>query len=150
MLGGAVSRLVWLALAAVAATACHASPTPTARKYTWDSESTLSIFMKKKINTPFSTVSFMLFHEGESDGQQLVAAARSLSDAAHELRAWSDAPGDSDQARQVFYEYAAAMKLDAVQLVSALEAHDRGAAVRRFEKLREKCDSCHHFFRFGQ
>lgn len=140
---------MWLAVVA-ASSGCHPSPTPSARKYTWDSESTLSMFMKKKINTPFSTVSFMLFQDSESDGQGLVAAAKNLSEAAHELRAWSDAPGDSDQARQVFYEYAAAMKLDAMQLVSALEAGDRGTAVRRFEKLREKCDSCHHFFRFGQ
>lgn len=123
---------------------------PAATGYKWDSESTLSIFMKKKVNAPFSKLSFLLFQDGESDTAALTATAGDLAVAASELHAWSKPPGDSAQARQVFYEYAAAMKADATQIVSAAQAGDRDKAALRFEKLREKCDSCHHFFRYGQ
>ena len=130
---------------------CGGAAAPPAKKgYHWDSESTLSIFMKKKVNAPFSKLSFFLFQTEESDETALKATAGALLAATNELSQWAEPPGDSPQARQVFFEYAAAMKVDASQLVSAVDAGNREDAVRRFEKVREKCDSCHHFFRFGQ
>ena len=139
------------ALVVLSLAACGSKAAPTAARYHWDSESALSNFMKKKINPSFSKLSFLLFHdEQDAPGDDLSGVARELAAAADELHAWPTPPGDSAQARQVFYEYAAAMKLDGIQLVSAVKSGTREQAQQRFEKLREKCDSCHHFFRYGQ
>jgi cytochrome c556 len=138
--------LVWIALAA----GCGSTQPALPAHYHWDSESELSNFMKKRINPPFSKLSFLLFHGEESPREELAGVAGELASAADELHTWPSPPGDSPQARQVFFEYAAAMKVDGIQLVLAVRAGDQARAQQRFEKLREKCDSCHHFFRFGQ
>jgi len=142
---------VRIAALALVAFACGGGKPPAQpARYHWDSESTLSNFMKKSVNPPFSKLSFLLFHGEESAREELVGAAGDLAAGAADLHAWAQPPGDSPQARQVFYEYAAAMKLDANQLVEAVRGGSTQAAQQRFEKLREKCDSCHHFFRYGQ
>ena len=145
-----MSRAATAVLLLVAA--CGGSPPPAAAPhgYKWDDNSMLSNFMKKKFNDPFSKLSFFLFQTEETDIEALRATAGALLQGTTEISAWPTPPGDSPQAKQVFYEYAAAMKADATQLVTALDAQDLAAARQRFEKVREKCDSCHHFFRFGQ
>ena len=42
------------------------------------------------------------------------------------------------------------MKADASSLVEAVKANRRDDAIKRFESLQKKCDSCHHFFRYGE
>jgi cytochrome c556 len=139
-----------IALVVCLAACGSTSSTTTARPYRWDSESSLSIFMKKRINPPFSKLSYLVFHDGDADPAALTVVARDLAAAASELQAWQHAPGDSAQARQVFYEYAAAMKVVATEVVAGIAAGQRDTVVKKFERLREKCDSCHHFFRYGE
>lgn len=105
--------------------------------------------MKTQLNPPFSNLSYMLFH-GEGSVAPALPSALELSNQAANLGDWGDPPGDSAQARQVFYEYTATMKVDASSLVEAVKANRRGDAIKSFEALQKKCDSCHHFFRYGE
>lgn len=110
--------------------------------------------MKSQLNPPFSKVSFLLFHDGEGDAaveaSQLPATAQALAAAAERLVAWNDLPGESPEGRLVFFEYAEALKKDSRSLMAALAGRQRGDAIKVFESLRKKCDSCHHFFRYEE
>ncbi|NVB84087.1 MAG: cytochrome c [Kofleriaceae bacterium] len=113
----------------------------------------LSLFMKTQVNPPFSKLSFLLFHQGdpsELDPSMLPAAAQELAAATTKLSEWPTPYGDSEQAQQVFFEYAASLRNNAANLAQAVTADDHDAARKNFEELRGNCDSCHHFFRFGE
>ncbi len=118
------------------------------------SRSALGVFMKNQLNPPFSKLSFLLFHVGEEGGEidpaALPAAASELALAAEKLGEWKQPPGESDQGKLVFYEYAESLKADAASLVGALSGNNKAGAIKVFESLRKKCDSCHHFFRFDE
>ena len=114
------------------------------------SKSALGVFMRTQLNAPFSTTSFHLFQADGSDPIALPAAATQLAEVAARLAEFPEPPGDSEQGRQVFYEYAAAMRNDAETLMRAVATNQRENAVRAFEEIRKKCDSCHHFFRYGE
>jgi len=74
--------------------------------------------MKTRVNPPFSKISFLLFHEGETDANidagTLPVSADELARAAEQLGKWTDLPGESEQSKQVFYEYATSLRTDAV------------------------------------
>jgi hypothetical protein len=116
--------------------------------------SELGIFMKTRVNPPFSKISFLLFHEGETDANidagTLPVSADELARAAEMLGKWVDLPGESDQSKQVFYEYATSLRTDALRLVGAIRDSQWDNAAKIFESLHRKCDSCHHFFRYEQ
>lgn len=109
--------------------------------------------MKTQINPPFSKLSFLLFHQGEPselDPSMLPVAAEELAAATTTLSEWSTPYGDSAQAQQVFFEYAASLRNNAANLVRAVAADELESAQKIFVELRGNCDSCHHFFRFGE
>ncbi len=106
--------------------------------------------MKAHLNPPFSSLSFQLFQGGDGPLTPALQAATQLVTVATNLEDWAEPPGDSAQARQVFYEYAATMKADAVNLADAVRTERRADAIKSFETLQKKCDSCHHFFRYGE
>ena len=114
----------------------------------------LGLFMKSRVNPSFSKISFLLFHDEDSPGDvdpaALPASAGELSRAAERLSKWTDLPGETEESRLVFTEYAAALKTDAVKLVDALRVGQREKAKAVFESLHRKCDACHHFFRYDQ
>jgi hypothetical protein len=114
----------------------------------------LGIFMKTRVNPPFSRISFLLFHDGETDAgidaSMLPSSADELSRAAEMLGKWEDLPGESEQSKQVFHEYATSLRTDALKLVSAIRDNQWDNAAKIFESLHRKCDSCHHFFRYEQ
>jgi len=110
--------------------------------------------MKTHVNPAFSKISFLLFHDNDDDIQinadVLPASANDLAQAADELSKWPNPPSGSAQSTLVFREYAEALRSDARNLVAALHAPQRDSAIRVFEALRKKCDSCHHFFRYDE
>ena len=114
----------------------------------------LGIFMKTRINPSFSKISFLLFHDEDSDEDidptALPASADELSRSADALRKWPDLPGESEQSKLVFHEYADSLKTDAARLVDSLRAKQWDNAKKVFESLHRKCDACHHFFRYDQ
>jgi cytochrome c556 len=114
----------------------------------------LGIFMKTRMNPPFSRISFLLFHDGETDAgidaSMLPSSADDLARTAEMLGKWVDLPGESEQSKQVFYEYATSLRTDALKLVSAIRDSQWDNAAKIFESLHRKCDSCHHFFRYEQ
>jgi hypothetical protein len=114
----------------------------------------LGLFMKTYINPSFSKISFLLFHEEDSetgiDPAALPASADELARAAERLRNWPELPGESEQSKLVFHEYADSLKGDVVKLVEALRGNQRDNAKKLFESLHRKCDACHHFFRYDQ
>lgn len=116
--------------------------------------SALGVFMKTQLNPPFSKLSFLLFHVGDEgadpDPGALAAVASELAVAAEKLGEWKEAPGESDQGKLVFFEYAESLKADATSLVGAVSGNNKAGAIKVFESLRKKCDSCHHFFRFDE
>lgn len=116
--------------------------------------SELGVFMKTQMNPPFSKISFLLFHDGEGDSEidpaELPASASLLAAAADRLGKWPDLPGESQQSKLVFHEYADALRNDARGLSDAVRDDQREAMVKAFEALRRKCDSCHHFFRYDE
>jgi hypothetical protein len=106
--------------------------------------------MRTYVNPPFSELSFALHKRDASASDGLIARANDLARAAAELNDWPEPPTDSAPGRQVFYEYAASLRSDTMKLVGALTANQRDAAIASFEELRKKCDSCHHYFRYGE
>jgi cytochrome c556 len=126
--------------------------TPTIRDRTKTTE--LGIFMKTRMNPAFSKISFLLFHEEDSeteiDPAVLPASADELARAADLLGKWPDLPGESEQSKLVFHEYADSLKLDAGKLIQVLRANQLDGARKIFESLHRKCDACHHFFRYDQ
>jgi hypothetical protein len=116
--------------------------------------SELGVFMKTQMNPPFSKISFLLFHDDEGDSEvdpaELPASASLLAAAAERLGKWPDLPGESQQSKLVFHEYADALRNDARGLNEAARDNQREAMVKAFESLRRKCDSCHHFFRYDE
>ena len=114
----------------------------------------LGIFMKTRVNPSFSKISFLLFHEEDSetdiDPAALPASADELARAADQLGKWPELPGESEQSKLVFHEYADSLKADAIKLVQALRANQGDNARKAFESLHRKCDACHHFFRYDQ
>lgn len=114
----------------------------------------LGIFMKTRVNPSFSKISFLLFHEEDSeteiDPATLPASADELARAADQLGKWPELPGESDQSKLVFHEYADSLKADATKLIQALRGNQIESARKVFESLHRKCDACHHFFRYDQ
>jgi cytochrome c556 len=114
----------------------------------------LGLFMKTRVNPSFSKISFLLFHDEDSDTDAdptaLPGSAAELASAAERLSKWSDLPGESEQSKLVFDEYAESLKTDAVRLVESLRGKQLDGARKIFESLHRKCDSCHHFFRYDQ
>ncbi|TMQ05598.1 MAG: cytochrome c [Deltaproteobacteria bacterium] len=114
----------------------------------------LGLFMKTRVNPSFSKISFLLFHEEDSetdvDPTALPASAAELARAAERLTKWPELPGESEQSKLVFTEYADSLRSDAVKLVEALHGNQRDSARKVFESLHRKCDACHHFFRYDQ
>jgi len=112
----------------------------------------LGIFMKSRVNPAFSKLSFLLFHEDDherdGDPSALSASANELARAADGLVGWPDLPGESEQSKLVFHEYADSMKADTGKLVESLRSNQMDSARRLFESLHRKCDACHHFFRY--
>ncbi|HEY6175221.1 MAG TPA: hypothetical protein VIX73_12275 [Kofleriaceae bacterium] len=110
--------------------------------------------MKTRINPSFSKISFLLFHEDDSDEDidptALPTSAAELLRAADTLRQWPDLPTESEQSKLVFHEYADSLKSDAGKLVDALRTKQSDNARKVFESLHRKCDACHHFFRYDQ
>ena len=110
--------------------------------------------MKTRVNPSFSKISFLLFHEEDSEGEidpaVLPASADELARAAEMLGKWPDLPGESEQSRLVFHEYADSLKSDAGRLIQALRGNQLDNARKVFESLHRKCDACHHFFRYDQ
>ena len=110
--------------------------------------------MKTRVNPSFSKISFLLFHEEDSeadiDPAALPASAQELARAAERLGKWPDLPGESEQSRLVFAEYAESLKTDAFKLIESLRGNQRDNARKVFESLHRKCDACHHFFRYDQ
>ena len=114
----------------------------------------LGLFMKTRVNPSFSKISFLLFHDEDSDTEidpaALPASAAELSSAAERLTKWPTLPGESEQSKLVFEEYAESLKTDAVKLVDSLRGKQLDNARKLFESLHRKCDACHHFFRYDQ
>lgn len=143
--------VVTAALVGLACSANGVSSRPT-RDPTKSSQ--LGMFMKTYMNPPFSKISFLLFHDEGEDSEisaaQLPSSADDLARAAERLSRWPDVPGESAQGKQVFSEYAEALRADTRSLVDALRGNQPEGAARVFESLRKKCDACHHFFRFDE
>jgi cytochrome c556 len=114
----------------------------------------LGLFMKTRINPSFSKISFLLFHDEDSDTEidpaALPASVGELASAAEKLSKWPNLPAESEQSKQVFDEYAESLKTDAVKLVESLRGKQLDGARKIFESLHRKCDACHHFFRYDQ
>jgi hypothetical protein len=114
----------------------------------------LGLFMKTHVNPSFSKISFLLFHDEDSatelDPTMLPTSADELARSADRLTKWSQLPGESEQSKLVFDEYAESLKTDAVKLVEALRVKQLDNARKIFESLHRKCDACHHFFRYDQ
>ena len=134
---------------------CSSAAPPPPRAVRDPSKTTeLSLFMKTRINPSFSKISFLLFHDEESeseiDATALPASAAELARAAERLSKWTDLPGESEQSKLVFNEYADSLRGDAVKLVESLRGNRWDNAKKVFESLHRKCDACHHFFRYDQ
>ncbi len=144
--------LVMVALAGLSSCSASMEAPRVVRDMSKSSE--LGVFMKTHVNPAFSKISFLLFHEGEGDAEveasQLPASASALANAADQLTRWQALPGESPESRLVFFEYAESLKKDANNLIAALAGGQRDVAVKVFESLRKKCDSCHHFFRYDE
>jgi hypothetical protein len=114
----------------------------------------LGLFMKTRVNPSFSKISFLLFHEEDSeteiDPAALPASADELARAAELLGKWPELPGESEQSKLVFDEYADSLKADASKLVETLRGKQWDNARKIFDSLHRKCDACHHFFRYDQ
>lgn len=114
----------------------------------------LGLFMKTHVNPSFSKISFLLFHDEDGDTEldptMLPTSADELARSADLLSKWSELPGESEQSKLVFEEYAESLKTDAVKLVDALRGKQLENARKVFESLHRKCDACHHFFRYDQ
>jgi cytochrome c556 len=110
----------------------------------------LGLFMKTRVNPSFSKISFLLFHDEDSDPTALPSSAAELASAAERLSKWPNLPGESEQSKLVFDEYAESLKTDAVRLVESLRGKQLDSARKLFESLHRKCDACHHFFRYDQ
>jgi cytochrome c556 len=131
------------------------SPAPGPRLPRDPSKTTeLGLFMKTHVNPSFSKISFLLFHEEDSDTDidpaALPASADELAHSAERLSKWPDLPAESEQSKLVFDEYAESLKTDANKLVEALRGKQLDNARKIFESLHRKCDACHHFFRYDQ
>jgi cytochrome c556 len=149
----AISRLLCRAVLILACTSCATAPVE-APVGPGDQvrRSELGVFMKTEMNPPFSKLSFLLFHDADEDvdANALPATAGSLARSAGKLAIWLDAPGESDQGKSIFHDYAMALKADAATLQDALRSGRRDDAIKSFDSLRKKCDSCHHFFRYDE
>ena len=114
----------------------------------------LGLFMKTRMNPSFSKISFLLFHDEDSeidiDPAELPKSAAELVRAAERLTKWPELPGESEQSKLVFAEYADSLRTDAVKLTEALRTSQHDGARKVFESLHRKCDACHHFFRYDQ
>jgi len=114
----------------------------------------LGLFMKTHVNPSFSKISFLLFHDEDSDGDldptMLPTSADELARSADRLSKWPQLPGESEQSKLVFDEYAESLRTDAVKLVESLRGKQSDNARKIFESLHRKCDACHHFFRYDQ
>jgi cytochrome c556 len=134
--------------------ACSSAPAGPRLAHDPTKTTELGLFMKTHVNPSFSKISFLLFHDEDSDTEidpsALPASAAELATSAERLSKWPNLPGESDQSKQVFDEYAESLKTDAVKLVESLRGKQLDNARKTFESLHRKCDACHHFFRYDQ
>jgi hypothetical protein len=144
--------LVMMALTDLTSCSASAERPPLLRDPT--KSSALGVFMKTRMNPPFSKISFLLFHDGDSDAEidasDLPASALALAGTAERLGKWPELPGESPQSKLVFSEYAESLKNDTRNLISALQSNRHDAAIKVFESIHKKCDACHHFFRYDE
>jgi cytochrome c556 len=112
----------WFALAALACSSGSKPSKPS--KPARPRKSVLADHMKNAVNESFTRVNYLLFHhEGDDTKAKLTPATAQLVRAADRL------------AR------------DAKQLDEAVQRDDRPAMEKAFLGVRDKCESCHHFFR---
>ena len=133
--------------------ACGSTPERTQAVRDPSRNTELGLFMKTRVNPAFSKISFLLFHDEDDsdlDPSVLPASANDLARSAERLSQWPDLPGESEQSKLVFHEYADSLKSDAAKLVESLRASQLENARKVFESLHRKCDACHHFFRYDQ
>jgi hypothetical protein len=146
------ASIITIALTALSSCSGNATRPGAARDALKGSQ--LGVFMKTHMNPPFSKISFLLFHDDEGDAEitadELPTSADDLAKTAERLAQWQDLPGGSPESKLVFAEYAEALKTDAINLIDALHSDQPDTAIKVFESLRKKCDSCHHFFRFDE
>jgi cytochrome c556 len=144
-----MNRLILLAIVTACSGGIEAPRQPADRSVRSD----LGMLMRTRMNPPFSKLSFLLFHaevDAETEPLELASTADDLAYAATRLAGWATPPGGSEASKLVFYDYAESLKADSATLQHAVRANQRDTAIKTFEVLRKKCDSCHHFFRFDE
>lgn len=113
----------------------------------------LGKLMKEQVNPAFSRLAFLLFHGGTVEAEpatlrtDLVTAAQALSSAIGQLRVWTHVPAQTEQGKEVFFTYAAAVGKMTDELGVAITAGDDIAAKAKLTRIADTCDRCHHFFR---
>lgn len=146
-------------IAALALALASCGPTTLKRTTTSDEpvkNALLNELMRDKLNPPFSQVSFLLFHSAdeeanvESTAMMLPDASRDLVHAVEVLAGWTHMPGYSQQAQQVFQEYAASIREDVARFDVAVREGRLDDARTGFDEVQRKCDACHHFFRYEE
>jgi cytochrome c556 len=148
----AIKRWISLAAVGLAVAGCSA-PAAAVRSDPGDEvrRSRLGAFMRGQVNPAFSKLSFLLFHaeagDEPGDAAGLQGASDELARATRSLGEWSEPPVESEQAEQVFREYAGALRKESARLQAAIAANRRADAKRLFQVVQQRCDSCHHFFR---
>jgi hypothetical protein len=107
----------------------------------------LAMFMRSRMNPPFSRITFFMFHAEGQEASALLSAVEALAEATRQVAVWPDPPTVTEQAREVFFEYARQAEKDAAHLVEIVRSGDRDGMVRAFEDVQRRCDNCHHYFR---
>ena len=144
------------ALLTVILTACgggaSTAPEPPPPKIVHNEE--LTGLMKTEVNQPFSALMFLVFHAAEQspgatdlDYAKIAVPANTLRAGILKLRASSDPPVLTSEARAVFFTYVDAMVRDSSALTEALVRRDRSRTEGLLSKISETCSDCHHFFR---
>lgn len=138
----------------VGISACAGTAAPPRQEHDPNKTTELGLFMKTRVNPSFSKISFLLFHEGDNDEEidpaLLPISSEELVRSADRLRKWPELPGESEESKQVFHEYADSLRTDAAKLVDAVRGNQMETARKVFDSLHRKCDACHHFFRYDQ
>jgi hypothetical protein len=138
----------------VGVAACSSAAGPPRQVRDPNKTTELGLFMKTRMNPSFSKISFLLFHDQDADEEIDPALLPQSSDelvrSADRLRKWPELPGESEESKQVFHEYADSLRTDAAKLVDAVRGNQMDSARKLFDSLHRKCDACHHFFRYDQ
>jgi hypothetical protein len=134
----------------LAVTACSSSSGVHAREPQLDDEpvrldTQLARFMREAVNVPFSFA--VMERDGRRRPVRFRRAALVLQDAVRDLVHWEDPPARTVSARVVFYTYARELERQVGAFERAARSHDVAATSEHLERIRETCNSCHHFFR---